>query len=292
VKRLLRSAVFTILRFSGLPFLIREIWQRTKVTIVVYHALPAALADAHFSALKRRYNLVALSEFLAARSGHTTDRLPRKALIVTFDDGHRGNYELVPVLEKYGIPITIFLCSGIIGTHRHFWWLHANDRLDAQAMKALPDERRVQALLARGHADTHEYETRQSLAVGEIAEMKSLVDFQSHTVFHSVLPNCTLERARQEVVESRETLEQQYGLKIYALAYPNGDHSDREVELLRAAGYTCGLTMMAGFNDSQTDPFRLRRFALPDDAGLNELIVKASGLWGLAKALYRTRFAP
>jgi hypothetical protein len=30
---------------------------------------------------------------------------------------------------------------------------------------------------------------------------------------------------------------------------------------------------------------------LPDDAGLNELIVKASGLWGLAKVVYRTRFA-
>src|SRR5262249_52809892 len=116
-------------------------------------------------------------------------------------------------------------------------------------------------------------------------------DFQSHTVFHPILPSCTPERARREIVESKEILERQYGLKIYALAYPNGDHSDRDVELLRVAGYSCGLTMIAGFNDWKTDPFRLRRFAVSDDAGLNELIVKSSGLWGIAKAFCRTSVA-
>jgi poly-beta-1,6-N-acetyl-D-glucosamine N-deacetylase len=289
LKRLLLSAIFAVLRFSGLSLLVREIWQRNKVTILVYHALSATRADAHFSALTQRYNVIALSEFVSARSAQRTDRLPRKALIITFDDGHRANYELLPVLEKHGIPISIFVCSGIVGTHRHFWWSHASDEAGAQALKALPDEQRVQVLLTHGHTDTREYETRQSLSVDEIAAMKSLVDFQSHTVFHPILPTCTLERAQREIVDSKETLEKQYGLKIYALAYPNGDYSDQDVELLRAAGYSCGLTMTAGFNDWTTDPLRLRRFALPDDAGLNELIVKASGLWGVAKSLYRTR---
>ena len=68
------------------------------------------------------------------------------------------------------------------------------------------------------------------------------------------------------------------------LAYPNGDYSDREVRLLEEAAYVCGVTMDAGVNDAHTDPFRLRRVALPDDAGINEVIVKASGLWALLKA--------
>src|SRR5439155_17121789 len=110
------------------------------------------------------------------------------------------------------------------------------------------------------------------------------VDFQSHTVFHPILPACSTERARWEVVESKEALEREHGLKIYALAYPNGDYSDREIGLLQSAGYTCGLTSDAGFNDSETDPFRLRRVVLPDDAGVNEVIVRASGLWTLLKA--------
>ena len=297
VNRLFRPAVFGLLRFSGLPLLIRELWQRDKVTIVVYHALEAARAEAHFVALRRHYNVISLSDFLEARSGQMTERLPPKALIITFDDGHRSNYELAPLIRRHRFPITIFVCSGIVGTYRHYWWLETNDSDEAQALKALPDEQRVQALLRRGHEDRREYGTRQSLSRDEIAEMRSTVDFQSHTVFHPILPACSIERATREVIESKETLESEHGLRIYALAYPNGDYSHREVGLLQNAGYTCGLTMDAGFNDSETDPFRLRRVALPDDGGVNEVIVKISGLWAWLKAFgsrYRKcqRYAP
>jgi poly-beta-1,6-N-acetyl-D-glucosamine N-deacetylase len=284
MKRLFRSAVFALLRLSGLPFLMRELLQRKTVTIVVYHALPAELADLHFGALRRRYNIISLSEYLAARINGTADRLPAKALIITFDDGHRSNYELRSLLEKHRIPITIFLCSGIVGTHRHYWWFHANGSAEAQTLKALPDERRVEALRGKGHSDTREYETRQSLSRSEIAEMKGLVDFQSHTVFHPILPACSDEKAAREIAESKQALEGEHGLRICALAYPNGDYSDREIRLLRKAGYTCGLTLDSGFNDSETDPFCLRRVPLPDDAGLNEMLVKTSGLWARLKA--------
>jgi len=276
--------VFALLRFSGLPFLLRELWQRNKVTIVGYHDLDAARADVHFAALRARYNVISLSHFLEARSGRAGDPLPRKALIITFDDGHRGNYRLASVIERHGIPVTIFVCSGIVGTHRHYWWLHAKDAREAQALKAVPDEQRVRTLLGRGHADTREYETRQSLSRDEISAMKSIVDFQSHTVFHPILPACSRETARAEIAGSKETLESEHALQIYALAYPNGDYSDREVRLLEEAAYVCGVTMDAGVNDAHTDPFRLRRVALPDDAGINEVIVKASGLWALLKA--------
>ena len=127
VKRLCRSAVFALLRFSGLPFLVRELWQRNKVTIVAYHELDAACADAQFAALRARYNVISLARFLAAGTSQSVGRLPRKALIITFDDGHRSNYGLTSVIEKHRIPVTIFLCSGIVGTHRHYWWLHAKD---------------------------------------------------------------------------------------------------------------------------------------------------------------------
>jgi len=297
LKRPLRAAAFALLRFSGLPLLLRELRQRRKVTIVAYHALEAARANRHFAALRRRYNVISLSAFLEARSSQTPDRIPPKALIITLDDGHRSNYELASVFKKHRIPVTIFLCSGIVGTHRHYWWLHANDSAEAQALKALTDAERADALLRKGHADTREYATRQSLSRHEIAEMKAVIDFQSHTVFHPILPACSMERARREIVESKKALESEHGLKIYALAYPNGAYSDREVGLLQNAGYTCALTVDAGFNDSKTDAFRLRRVVLPDDAGVNEVIVKTSGLWALlrgfgSKSKNRRRHSP
>ncbi len=286
-KRLLRPAAFALLRFSGLPFILREIVQRNKITIVVYHAMPARVAERHFRALSARYNITSLSAYLAWRKNQPALSLPPKSIIITFDDGHKANYELRPLLEKQRVPVTIFLCSGIVGTQAHYWWSHAKNPAEARALKAIPDEQRAQVMRERGHVDTKEYETREALSWDEIAEMKSLIDFQSHGVFHPVLPACSDERARSEIFDSKRTLEQRCGLNICALAYPNGDYSDREISLLHSAGYTCGLTLDPGFNDAATDSFCLRRIPLPDDAGISELIVKASGLWASLRNLWR-----
>jgi peptidoglycan/xylan/chitin deacetylase (PgdA/CDA1 family) len=42
---------------------------------------------------------------------------------VTFDDGYADNVRHArPVLERYGVPATFFIVSGIVGSGRAFWW--------------------------------------------------------------------------------------------------------------------------------------------------------------------------
>src|SRR5437773_9639048 len=98
----IRSIAFALLRISLLPFLFREI-QRRKVAIVVYHAPRPEVFDRHLTILKRVYNIVSLAEYVAAREAGTTSALPRKALIVTIDDGHCSNFALKPVIEKHRV---------------------------------------------------------------------------------------------------------------------------------------------------------------------------------------------
>ncbi|MGA6949626.1 MAG: polysaccharide deacetylase family protein, partial [Candidatus Sulfotelmatobacter sp.] len=112
---------FLFLRMSGVPYIVRELAQRQRVTILVYHKPSPEAADCHFEALRRRYNIISLVDYLSYRT-NAHNHLPPKPLIVTFDDGHRGNYALKRVLEKHGIRATCFLCSGLAGTNRHFWF--------------------------------------------------------------------------------------------------------------------------------------------------------------------------
>lgn len=60
--------------------------------------------------------------------------LPPKSIAVTFDDGYADNlYQAKPILEKYQIPATVFVCTGYVG--REFWW----DELDRLVMSAQAD---------------------------------------------------------------------------------------------------------------------------------------------------------
>jgi len=282
----LRSLAFLVLRMSAVPYLIREVAQRRRVTILVYHKLPPETADRHFETLGQRYNVISLADYLAYRAD-AAKRLPPKPLIVTFDDGHQGNYALKPILEKHGIRVTLFLCSGLVGTNRHFWFETEMSNGVRQGLKGVADDDRLEALARLGFRETAEQPTRQALSASEIEDMKPVVDFQSHTVYHPLLPQCSEPRAFDEIRNSKIQLEAKFGLSINALAYPNGDYSSREIAAAQQSGYQCALTLDPGFNSRTTPAFQLKRICINDDASLSELIVKASGLWELLKDLTR-----
>ena len=140
-----------------------------------------------------------------------------------------------------------------------------------------------------GFDEAQEVSERDALTRGEIEELSSCVDFQSHTVSHPVLPKCSNEKAEYKIFASKQDIEREYGFDVYALSYPNGDYSDREISLAKSAGYQCAVTADAGFNSDQTDPFRLKRINIDDNDGIDKLVVKACGLWGLIKGALRQK---
>lgn len=123
--------------------------------VLVYHRVSRADADPqllsvtperfaeHLDFLFRRFRPVRLRDLVAAtRDG----RPPAGAVAITFDDGYADNLTTAkPLLERAGVPATVFVASGYVGSGRPFWW----DELEALLLRPgrLPS---VLALLIEG----------------------------------------------------------------------------------------------------------------------------------------------
>jgi len=233
--------------------------------------------------LKKKYNIIPLRDYVNLKKSGSIDKLPPRSMIISIDDGYKENFLLRDALKKHDIPITIFLCTGIVGTNKHFWFEHDIKNYDIEYLKKLTDEERVKILSELGFEETAEHQDRQALSESEIDEMKSYVDFQSHTVTHPILPLCDYEKSFFEISGSKIVLEQKFGQKTYAISYPNGGYSNRDIKIAKQSGYECGLTTETGLNSYETDLFRLKRYYIPENTELNELLVRASGIWDFMK---------
>ena len=245
-SRRLRAVVFWLLRRSGAPWLLRHTVQRRRSTILVYHNPPPDVMERHLVLLTRLYRVVPLRD---RRLG---------TLVITLDDGYAANFALRDVFARHSVVPTIFVCTGIVGTNRGFWFRHVGDD---------------------GFDPNEELPVREALSDDEVRELAAVADIQAHTVTHPILPRCTQEESEAEIAGSKRDLEERYGLDVYALAYPIGEYTHREAKLARDAGYSCALAVGGRMNRSSADPFALGRITIDDHDGVDELVVKASGLW-------------
>ena len=282
----MRKLSYKILKYSGLPFLFREILNKNKVRILMFHDIDKKTAKQTFKYLLKKYNIISLTDYISVCKKKSSIILPKKSLIITFDDGHIQNYELLPLIKEYNIPITIFLCSAIVDTNRHFWFKFKHNSINTDNLKLITNSERINVLSKIGFRQEMEFEKPQALNKDQINEMKKHINLQSHTLFHPCLPKCDYNEAKKEIFDSKKILKKKFGLNVYAIAYPNGDYSNRDILLSKEANYKCGITVDAGFNTIKTDLFQLKRLSINDTRDINELIVKSSGAWAILKKKY------
>ena len=120
-KERIKEMVARIIRFSGIPFIVRNIYARDKVTIIVYHNPPKDVFERHMQCLSKIYSFIGLNDLVYAINTQDFSRIPPKALVITFDDGNREGFDLTEVFERYKIRPTFYVCSNIINTNRKFW---------------------------------------------------------------------------------------------------------------------------------------------------------------------------
>ena len=122
---------------------------------------------------------------------------PEHAPLITFDDGHRSNFEQAfPLLEQFGLKATFFVLAGCVGgTDKYISWDQA----------------------------------RQIVAAGHRVE--------SHGWSHRLLTQCSHDDLEEELVRSKRELEDRLGAQVSAISAPGGRWDDRVMDACGRAGY-------------------------------------------------------
>lgn len=245
--------------------------------------------------LAGRYRVISLDRALESfRNGRA---LPRRAVLLTFDDAYRDFAEHAwPVLKELGLPATLFVPTAYPGRpERAFWWdrLHrllgeGSARGEATPSQselpnllpfegdAAPEVSRVRSLMKGLTHDEVERmvdhlggswslrATPDRSAVLDWDELRALkregVALGAHTRWHSPLTWAGDGQVRHELRGSLDDLREEVGPIHAVVTYPYGFHDDRVVRIARAEGFEMGFTCRSGLNRvGRADPLRLCR---------------------------------
>lgn len=286
--KIMVNAICWIVRWIGAARVYRIFFGKRGVTIVNYHNPSAEVFLRHLEYFSKSYSVIGLNELSEALLHKDFSKMPQNPMVITIDDGHVGNYALRNVIQKFGIPVTIYLVSGMIGTGKHFWFkLSGLDSRKLTFLKSLPNDDRISLLSTYGYTEEREFANRHTLSHEEIRALQDVgVIFASHTVSHPILTRCSPEVVKSELVESRNYLENIIQTPVLHFAYPNGDWNQEVKQAVADAGYSTARTIETGFVTINSDPLALPNFGISDDAGLNKAILQASGLWSALKSSF------
>jgi len=175
-----------------------------------------------------RFRPIDIDTLIRARLG--VGRLPKRAVVITFDDGLQGSVDYaVPVLRAHGFTAVFYLVSGLMGDAAR--WLRAELGMDLPIMS---------------------WDTARSLAAQ---------GFQcgAHTVTHPRLAGLDASQCRTELEDGRARLESGLGRPVLHLAYPYGSFDSAVERAAEAAGYLSACSTRVGISGPDDDRFALQR---------------------------------
>ena len=182
---------------------------------------------------------------------------PRRGLHVTFDDAYVDIAGALRVLERLGVPATIFASTAFADEGRPL------DVPELAGEAAARPER-----LATMTWDQLRDAAGRGVTIG------------SHTINHAHLPALSDEELERELGESRARVEDELGRPCTLFAYPYGEHDARVRAAVQRAGYDAAFALWAGSS-------RRDRFALPRI----DLYRRDEGLRGTLKTSFVKPFA-
>ena len=195
----------------------------------------------HLDVIEQRgYRLLAITELWHRnREGSQA----RGVGAITFDDGLVRTWrEAIPMLLERGLPCTMFIATGLMGT--------PHPDLDGEMI----------------------------MSAEEVVELADAgVEIGAHTVDHPHLSQLTYEQTLEQMRRSRGVLEDLLGRPVTAMAYPYGEVSAQALRAAEQAGYelACGCS-----GPGRWEAFNVPREPIHPSATGTRLKLKMAGLYG------------
>ena len=167
-------------------------------------------------------------------------RLPRKPIILTFDDGYLDNYtQAYPLLKKHGFVGTFFLITAPI-----------------------------------------DQENEDYLSWDQIEEMSAGgMKFEPHTYTHPDLREQPVDYVVWQIMASKEAIEERTGKTSRFFSYPSGMYDQQVVDVLRSAYFWGAVTINQDDRQSSQQPFELNRIRIRGSDTLDDFVVKLHLDW-------------
>lgn len=212
---------------------------------------------------------------------------PSKAVIFTVDDGWKENKEnLVAVANKYDIPVSIFINTDPIENGKGYWvsyLKYSQEKLGTPhsvgSIKKLPDSHRKD-IISQLSASIEL--PREGMTIDELRSInKGNISLGAHTLSHPFLVNCSDEDSKNEILGSKEKLDNWLGTNVDTFAYPFGSFGEREIEFVKSAGYKMAFSTVADYitKDNISSLYKLPRFEVIEHATFRENLCRMTGVW-------------
>jgi len=290
LNRWARDIAKSVAALTGGVRLYHRLRDREVLTVIMLHrVLPQAMYAQHepdpgytistellerlVPFLRANYTVVALSDVLEARRG--TRKLPAHPLLITFDDGWEDNVRYAaPILAAAGMPWTLFVAAGAVGTGGPWWqetllktlrtgrvpyedlWDMATGGLGAGPESG--DDRELALLNAFGALDP-QYRDRLLAGVckrksdADMADWNGLQSLGANVTIgvhgFSHLPLTMLDNPKQDLVEARDLLRTHLGTAATAsMSFPHGRYDVRVLAAARTLAFELLFTSDAVLN--------------------------------------------
>ncbi len=266
------------------------------------HYCPADVFESQMKYIKDNFTVISLKQALEM-SSDSNGKFGTE-VVLTFDDGLRNNSTIAyPILSRYGLPATFFVCPGLIESQQWQWPYDIKQRLlscnkndlailystfgmDEQAgendtvkdaaekiiahMKTIKtDERQrmerfIQSMTGNFNPTARQQDLYSTMNWEELAALSpDLITIGSHTVNHPILTNLPFEEMRLEIQDSRRWLERCLKRPVEFFCYPNGDYDESILDVV-AENYRAAVTTRPGFFNQGDDVYQINRIPAPD----------------------------